>query len=150
MKFKKLESGTINKVETKISKKWDKMDILDKCIHNRDDRDNWVFYDGPATANGMPGVHHMMAKILKDTFCKYKTMQGFKVLRKVGWDTHGLPVEVQVEKELGFNDKGDIEKYGIKEFNQKCRESVWKNEEYFTKFTKEMGQFIDLDNPYVT
>ncbi len=150
MKFKKLESGTVSKVENKIAKKWDKMNILDKCIESRKDRDNWVFYDGPATANGMPGVHHMMAKILKDTFCKYKNMQGYRVLRKVGWDTHGLPVEVQVEKELGFTDKGDIEKYGIKEFNQKCRESVWKNEEYFTKFTKEMGQFIDLDNPYVT
>ena len=150
MKFKKLESGTINKIETKISKKWDKMKILDRSIENRKDREDWVFYDGPATANGMPGVHHMMAKILKDSFCKYKTMQGYRVLRKVGWDTHGLPVEVQVEKELGFTDKGDIEKYGIKEFNQKCRESVWKNEKYFTKFTKEMGQFIDLDNPYVT
>ena len=150
MKFKKLDSSSINKVENKISKKWDKMGILEKCIDNRKAHGTWVFYDGPATANGMPGVHHMMAKILKDTFCKYKTMQGYKVLRKVGWDTHGLPVEVQVEKELGFNDKGDIEKYGIKEFNQKCRESVWKNEEYFTKFTKEMGQFIDLDNPYVT
>ena len=98
----------------------------------------------------MPGIHHMVSKLLKDTICKYKTMQGYKVLRKVGWDTHGLPVEVQVERELGFNGKGDIEKYGIKEFNQKCRESVWKNEKYFTKFTKEMGQFIDLDHPYVT
>ena len=96
MKFKKLDSGSINKVENKISKKWDKMGILEKCINNRKDHENWVFYDGPATANGMPGVHHMMAKILKDTFCKYKTMQGYKVLRKVGWDTHGLPVEVQV------------------------------------------------------
>ena len=150
MKFEKLDKGSINKVEGKISKKWNKMNILEMSIENRKDRDNWVFYDGPATANGMPGVHHMMAKILKDSFCKYKTMQGYRVLRKVGWDTHGLPVEVQVEKELGFTDKGDIEKYGIKEFNQKCRESVWQNEEYFTKFTEEMGQFIDLDNPYVT
>ena len=150
MKFDKLDKGSVSKVEGKIAKKWNKMNILEKSIENRKDRDNWVFYDGPATANGMPGVHHMMAKILKDSFCKYKTMQGYRVLRKVGWDTHGLPVEVQVEKELGFTDKGDIEKYGIKEFNQKCRESVWKNEEYFTKFTEEMGQFIDLKNPYVT
>ena len=150
MKFDKLDKGSVSKVEGKIAKKWNKMNILEKSIENRKDRENWVFYDGPATANGMPGVHHMMAKILKDSFCKYKTMQGYRVLRKVGWDTHGLPVEVQVEKELGFTDKGDIEKYGIKEFNQKCRESVWKNEEYFTKFTEEMGQFIDLKNPYVT
>ncbi len=92
----------------------------------------------------------MLAKLLKDTVCKYKTMKGYRVLRKVGWDTHGLPVEVQVEKELGFSGKGDIEKYGIKEFNQKCRESVWKNEAKFNEFTHKMGQFIDLDNPYIT
>ena len=150
MKFEKLEQGKINEVEQKYSKYWDEKDIFNKSIDNRKDNDNYVFYDGPATANGMPGIHHMMAKLLKDTICKYKTMQGHRVVRKVGWDTHGLPVEVQVEKELGFNGKGDIEKYGIKEFNQKCRESVWKNEEFFTKFTKEMGQFIDLKHPYVT
>lgn len=150
MKFEKLAQEKINKVENEYSKFWDEQDIFNKTIKNRENHDNFVFYDGPATANGMPGIHHMMAKLLKDTICKYKTMQGYRVLRKVGWDTHGLPVEVQVEKELGFTGKGDIEKYGIKEFNQKCRESVWKNEEYFTRFTKEMGQFIDLKNPYVT
>ncbi len=150
MNFEKLAQEKINEVENKYSKFWDEQDIFNKTIKNRENHDNFVFYDGPATANGMPGIHHMMAKLLKDTICKYKTMQGYRVLRKVGWDTHGLPVEVQVEKELGFTGKGDIEKYGIKEFNQKCRESVWKNEEYFTRFTKEMGQFIDLKNPYVT
>ena len=150
MKYKKLEQGTINEIETKYSDYWEKNKIFEKTISNRKGAKNFVFHDGPATANGMPGVHHIMAKLLKDTICKYKTMDGYRVVRKVGWDTHGLPVEVQVEKELGFNGKGDIEKYGIKEFNQKCRESVWKNEEYFTKFTKEMGQFIDLEHPYVT
>ena len=150
MKFKKLDQGKINEVEKKYSEYWEKNKIFEKSIKNRKDSENYVFYDGPATANGMPGIHHMMAKLLKDTVCKYKTMQGYRVVRKVGWDTHGLPVEVQVEKELGFNGKDDIEKYGIKEFNQKCRESVWKNEEYFTRFTREMGQFIDLENPYVT
>ena len=150
MKFKKLEQGSINSIETKISEEWEKMDILEKTIKNRKGHENFVFYDGPATANGMPGIHHMMAKLLKDTICKYKTMQGYRVVRKVGWDTHGLPVEVQVEKELGFHDKSDIEKYGIKEFNQKCRESVWTNEKAFSKFTREMGQFIDLKHPYVT
>ena len=150
MKFKKLEQGTINQVEQKYSNYWEKNKIFEKTISNRKGCENFVFHDGPATANGMPGIHHMMAKLLKDTVCKYKTMQGNRVVRKVGWDTHGLPVEVQVEKELGFNGKGDIEKYGIKEFNQKCRESVWKNEKYFTKFTREMGQFIDLEHPYVT
>ncbi len=150
MKFEKLEQGTISEVEGKIAKDWEGKDILNKTIDARCDHDHFVFYDGPATANGMPGIHHMMAKLLKDTICKYKTMQGYKVLRKVGWDTHGLPVEVQVEKELNFSGKGDIEKYGIEKFNQKCRESVWKNEEFFSKFTKEMGQFIDLKHPYIT
>ena len=148
MEFKKLEQGKINEIEKQYSKFFETNKIFEKSIEGKDKK--YVFYDGPATANGMPGIHHMMAKLIKDTICKYKSMQGYKVLRKVGWDTHGLPVEVQVEKELGFNGKGDIEKYGIKEFNQKCRESVWKNEEYFTKFTKEMGQFIDLEHPYVT
>ncbi len=150
MKFKKLEQGKINEIEEKLAKIWDEKDIYTKTVENRKDNENFVFYDGPATANGMPGIHHTLAKLLKDTICKYKTMQGYKVIRKVGWDTHGLPVEVQVEKELNFSSKNDIEKYGIKEFNQKCRESVWKNEEYFTKFTKQMGQFIDLKNPYIT
>ena len=148
--FKELEKLNENVLEQQVNDYWNKIDILNKTIENRANNENFVFFDGPATANGMPGIHHMLAKLLKDTVCKYKTMQGYRVLRKVGWDTHGLPVEVQVEKELGFSGKGDIEKYGIKEFNQKCRESVWKNEAKFNEFTHKMGQFIDLDNPYIT
>ena len=150
MEFKELQKGDVHNIELEIAKEWENEDILKKCIDNRKDCENFVFYDGPATANGMPGLHHMMAKFLKDTFCKYKTMQGYRVLRKVGWDTHGLPVELQVEKELGFNSKKDIEEYGIEEFNKKCKESVWKNEKAFSDLTKEMGQFIDLEHPYVT
>ena len=150
MEFKELKKGEVHNIELEIAKEWENEDILKKCIDNRKDSENFVFYDGPATANGMPGLHHMMAKFLKDTFCKYKTMQGYRVLRKVGWDTHGLPVELQVEKELGFNSKKDIEEYGIEEFNKKCKESVWKNEKAFSDLTKEMGQFIDLEHPYVT
>ena len=150
MEFKELKKGDVHNIELEIAKEWENEDILKKCIDNRKDSENFVFYDGPATANGMPGLHHMMAKFLKDTFCKYKPMQGYRVLRKVGWDTHGLPVELQVEKELGFNSKKDIEEYGIEEFNKKCKESVWKNEKAFSDLTKEMGQFIDLEHPYVT
>ncbi len=149
-KFEELDKRQNSEIEATLSEKFISDDILSKTIENRKDSKDFVFYDGPATANGMPGIHHMLAKLLKDTFCKYKTMKGFRVLRKVGWDTHGLPVEVQVEKELGFNGKGDIEKYGIKEFNEKCRESVWKNETAFKDFTNKMGQFIDLKNPYIT
>ena len=150
MKFKELDKSKVSEVENKLSEKFIDMDLLGRTINNRKDSENFVFYDGPATANGMPGVHHILAKLLKDTFCKYKTMKGYKVLRKVGWDTHGLPVEVQVEKELGFNGKGDIEKYGIEKFNKKCRESVWKNEAAFKDFTNKLGQFIDLEHPYIT
>ena len=150
MKFKELEKKDVYKVESDILKKWQEEDILKLTIENRKNSENFVFYDGPATANGKPGVHHMVAKELKDVFCKYKTMQGYRVLRKVGWDTHGLPVEVQVEKQLGFKDKKDIENYGIEKFNQKCRESVWENEEAFRNLTEQMGQFIDLENPYIT
>ena len=146
--FKELEKVKTSEVEKSISEKWEKMHILDKCIEKNDKY--FVFYDGPATANGFPGLHHMVAKFLKDSFCKYKTMQGYKVLRKVGWDTHGLPVEVEVEKTLGFKNKTDIEKYGIKEFNEKCREIVWKNEKAFSDLTTKMGQFVDLKHPYVT
>ena len=148
--FEALDKRPTNEVEKSILEKWKKEDILNQTIQNREGKDNWVFYDGPATANGMPGLHHMVAKFLKDTFCKYQTMKGHKVLRKVGWDTHGLPVEVQVEKQLGFSGKSDIEAYGIKEFNAKCKETVWENEKQFRRLTEEMGQFIDLDNRYIT
>ena len=147
-KFEEISKEKTSKLEEQLSSYWKEKDIFKKSIDNRDNY--YVFYDGPATANGMPGLHHMLAKFLKDTFCKYKTMSGYKVIRKVGWDTHGLPVELEVEKTLGFKNKTDIEKYGIKPFNEECRKSVWKNEEAFSDLTVKMGQFIDLDNPYVT
>ena len=108
--FKELSKKPTHERELEILEYWKEKDILNLTIENRKDNENYVFYDGPATANGMPGLHHMVAKFLKDTICKYHTMEGKKVLRKIGWDTHGLPVEVQVEKKLGFKDKNDIEK----------------------------------------
>ena len=148
--FKELPKKSVHERELEILEEWKKQDILDKTIENRNGNENYVFFDGPATANGMPGLHHMVAKFIKDTICKYQTMQGKRVLRKVGWDTHGLPVEVQVEKKLGFKDKNDIENYGIKEFNEECRKAVWENEGAFERLTNEMGQFIDLENRYIT
>ncbi|MDD3048448.1 MAG: isoleucine--tRNA ligase [Bacilli bacterium] len=148
--FDDLQKNKIFDNEQLIAKHWEEIDILKKSIDNREGSENFVFYDGPATANAMPKVHHMLPKILKDCFCKYKTMQGYRVLRKAGWDTHGLPVELEVEKELGFTSKNDIEKYGIEKFNHKCQESVFKNEKAFADMTTMMGQFIDLKNPYVT
>lgn len=149
-KFEELDKRDVYEVETSILDTWKKQGILDRTIENRSSNANWVFYDGPATANGMPGLHHMVGKFLKDSFCKYHTMKGSKVLRKIGWDTHGLPVEVAVEKKLGFTGKADIEKYGIEAFNKLCKETVWDNETAFRKLTEEMGQFIDLDNRYIT
>ncbi len=149
--FKELDKRPVCEVENDIINSWGGiMNITNKQNELRKNSENFVFYDGPATANGFPGLHHMLAKFLKDSFCKYHIMKGKRVLRKVGWDTHGLPVELGVEKELGFTGKGDIEKYGIKKFNEKCKESVWKNKEAFTDLTIKMGQFIDIDNPYVT
>ena len=146
--FKELNKDEISKVEESFTEFWKNDNILQKSIDKGNDY--YVFYDGPATANGFPGLHHMVAKFIKDSICKYHTMKGSKVLRKVGWDTHGLPVELAVEKELGFKNKTDIEKYGIEKFNKKCKESVWKNEKAFSDLTVKMGQFIDLEHPYVT
>ena len=148
--YKLLENQPIAKEEAVLTSWGSVNDILDRTIQNRKSAPYWVFYDGPATANGHPGLHHMLAKFLKDTFCKYKTMKGYQVIRKIGWDTHGLPVELQVEKKLGLGSKSDIESYGIEAFNQKCRESVWENEKTFTDLTSKMGQFIDLKHPYIT
>lgn len=149
--FKELDKRPVSEVEQSILASWGGvMNIYKKQNELRNSAKTFVFYDGPATANGFPGLHHMLAKFLKDSICKYHVMKGEKVIRKVGWDTHGLPVELGVEKDLGFTGKGDIEKYGIQEFNQKCKESVWKNKEAFTDLTEKMGQFIDIENPYVT
>ncbi len=149
--FKELEKRPVSDVEESILASWGSTNkVMERQNEIRKGSDNFVFYDGPATANGFPGLHHMLAKFLKDTFCKYHVMQGKRVLRKVGWDTHGLPVELGVEKTLGFTGKGDIEKFGIKEFNEKCKESVWKNKESFTELTEKMGQFIDTEHPYIT
>lgn len=149
-KFESLSKKTVHENELDMVNVWAKEDILNKTISNRDGKDSFVFYDGPAYANGFPGVHHILAKILKDAACKYKTMQGFKSERKVGWDTHGLPTEVAVEKKLGFDGKKDIESYGVEKFIDECKINVRLNEDKFVEFTHRMGQFIDTDNAYIT
>ena len=150
MKFEKLETGKINEVEAKILKKWKKQDILKRCIETRDEKNSWVFYDGPIYANAAPGIHHVFAKTIKDAFCKFKTMQGHRVIRKIGLDTHGLPIEVNVEKKLGFKSKEDIEKFGVENFCKECNKATALNIDEINKVTDMMGQFIDCDHPYVT
>ncbi|SDL55571.1 isoleucine--tRNA ligase [Halarsenatibacter silvermanii] len=136
--------------EREIADEWYDMNLLEKCVEQRKDNEPYVFYEGPPTANGKPGIHHVIARTLKDTVCRYHTMQGYMVKRKGGWDTHGLPVEIEVEKELDLNSKEEIEEYGIDEFNQKCRQSVFEYEEQWREMTERMGYLIDMDDPYIT
>ncbi|MFD3488626.1 isoleucine--tRNA ligase [Streptomyces sp. NPDC058665] len=129
---------------------WRENKVFDKSLERSEGRPEWVFYEGPPTANGMPGAHHIEARVFKDVFPRFRTMRGYHVARKAGWDCHGLPVEIAVEKELGFTGKQDIEKYGIAEFNDKCRESVTRHTDAFAELTTRMGYWVDLDDAYQT
>ncbi|MFI6696149.1 isoleucine--tRNA ligase [Streptomyces sp. NPDC050433] len=129
---------------------WRENKVFDKSLAQSEGRPEWVFYEGPPTANGMPGAHHIEARVFKDVFPRFRTMRGYHVARKAGWDCHGLPVEIAVEKELGFAGKQDIEKYGIAEFNDKCRESVTRHTDAFAELTTRMGYWVDLDDAYQT
>ncbi len=135
-------------IEAEVAKKWEQIDILGKSSNKGNQE--FVFFEGPPTANGKPGIHHVMARSIKDTVCRYKTMQGYRVKRKAGWDTHGLPVEIEVQKQLGLDDRKKILDYGVEQFNQKCRDSVFSYEKLWRKMTQQMGYEIDLDNPYIT
>jgi isoleucyl-tRNA synthetase len=137
-------------MEKEILRFWKEHDVFVQSIKTREGMPGFTFYEGPPTANGRPGIHHVMARTLKDLVCRYKTMKGFQVHRKAGWDTHGLPVEIEVEKQLGFKHKEDIVRYGVAEFNAKCRESVWKYKADWEKMTEEMGYWVDLTSPYIT
>ncbi len=149
-KFKELDTRSVNEVDNDILKYWDSIDILKRSIETRSEKDNFVFYDGPIYANAMPGLHHLYGKNIKDAFCKYYTMNGKRVLRKIGLDTHGLPIEVNVEKKLGFHSKLDIENFGIDKFNLECKKATDTNVSDVCRLTHMMGQFIDTKNPYIT
>ncbi|TAE74638.1 MAG: isoleucine--tRNA ligase [Bacteroidetes bacterium] len=139
-----------NEVEKNILKLWENNKTFQQSINEREGKQSFVFYEGPPSANGMPGIHHVMARTIKDLFCRYKTLQGFQVERKAGWDTHGLPVELQVEKELAIT-KDDIgKKISVEEYNQKCRETVMKFTDIWKNLTEKMGYWVDMDNPYIT
>ena len=129
---------------------WSQNQIFEKSVTNRNGAPRWSFYEGPPTANGMPGTHHIEARVFKDLFPRFQTMKGKQVIRKAGWDCHGLPVEIAVEKELGFTGKADIEKFGVAAFNDKCRESVQRHVNEFTAMTKRMGFWVDFDDAYWT
>lgn len=134
--------------ENQIREFWEKDKTFQKAL--KKDGGNFVFFEGPPTANARPGVHHVLARAFKDLICRYKTMRGYRVVRKAGWDTHGLPVELEIEKKLGISSKKEIEKYGVAKFNQECKKSVWNYEKDWEDLTKRIGYWIDLENPYIT
>ena len=137
-------------LDSRVLEHWKERDVFRRAGTEREGAPRFMLYDGPPTANGSPGIHHVLARIFKDVMCRYKTMKGYQVLRKGGWDTHGLPVELGIEQELGLTSKRDIEEYGIEEFNQKCRESVFRYVREWEEMTDRIGFWVDMDDPYVT
>lgn len=149
-KFDEVKQLAYPKAEVEILNWWKENKIFKKSLESRADGIPFTFFEGPPTANGKPGIHHVMARTVKDLFCRYKTLKGFRVERKGGWDTHGLPVEIEVEKELGLEGRSQVEEFGIAEYNAKCRESVLKYKHLWDDLTNRMGYWVDLENPYIT
>ena len=145
--YKQLNLAEVSKT---ILEQWEKENLFHKSIETREGQPSFLFFEGPPSANGMPGIHHVMARTIKDTFCRFKTMQGYQVKRKAGWDTHGLPVELGVEKLLGITKEDIGKKISVDEYNAACRREVMKYTQEWTNLTKQMGYWVDLDNPYIT
>jgi isoleucyl-tRNA synthetase len=154
-----------NALEEELLARWHEEGLFARTLEAHADATSWVFFEGPPTANGRPGIHHVFARTIKDLFCRHRAMSGFRVLRKAGWDTHGLPVEIEVEKRLpallrarGMSDdeiarysgKQLIEAFGVEEFNRLCRESVWKYQGDWEKLSERIGYWLDYDNAYIT
>ncbi len=151
VKFQQVDARVnFPKLEENVLEFWRNEKVFEKSLEMREGKERYVFYEGPPTANGRPGIHHVLARVFKDLFPRYKTMRGYYVPRKAGWDTHGLPVEVEVEKKLGFSGKQDIENYGIAEFNKLCRQSVWEYVQEWEKMTERIGYWADMENAYIT
>ncbi|MGZ5311454.1 MAG: class I tRNA ligase family protein, partial [Solirubrobacterales bacterium] len=138
------------RLEEEVLERWRERDVFRESMRRREGAEPFVFYEGPPTANGRPGSHHVLARVFKDIFPRYQTMRGRYVERKGGWDCHGLAVEIAVEQRLGFHSKADIERYGIAEFNQKCRESVFEFLDDWTRLTERIAYWVDLEKPYRT
>jgi isoleucyl-tRNA synthetase len=143
-------SQSFPELEERVLERWRERDVFRESVRRREGAEPFVFYEGPPTANGRPGAHHVLSRVFKDVFPRYRTMRGNLVHRKAGWDCHGLPVELQVEKELGFTKKDDIERYGVAEFNAKCRESVLAYIGEWDRLTERIGFWIDTDDAYFT
>ena len=149
-KFQEIKQINHPKLELEILNFWKDNNVFAQSIKTREDGIPFTFYEGPPTANGKPGIHHVMARTVKDLFCRYRTLKGFRVERKAGWDTHGLPVEIEVEKQLGLEGRAQVEAYGVAKYNALCRESVLKYKDLWDQLTERMGYWVDLTTPYVT
>ena len=149
-KYREYKQLDLTEAGKEIGKYWEEHNVFQKSLDIRQGHEPYVFYEGPPSANGKPGIHHVISRSIKDIFCRYKTQKGFLVDRKAGWDTHGLPVEISVEKTLGITKEDIGTKISVEEYNQACRREVMKYKDLWDELTVEMGYWVDLDNPYMT
>ena len=150
MKFAEYKGLDLPKVAGEILDYWNHHQIFEKSVSSREGKPPYVFYEGPPSANGMPGIHHVMARTIKDIFPRYKTMKGFQVKRKAGWDTHGLPIELGVEKELGITKEDIGNKISVEDYNAACKEAVMRYTDVWNRMTLQIGYWVDMDDPYIT
>ena len=148
--FKEYKQLDLVKLAEEVLSDWNEHQIFEKSVSTREGQKNYVFYEGPPSANGLPGIHHVMARAIKDIFCRYHTLKGEQVHRKAGWDTHGLPVELGVEKELGITKEDIGKKISVEEYNKACREAVMRYTDIWNDLTEKMGYWVDLKDPYIT
>lgn len=150
LKFQEYKQLDLSQINKEVRRRWEEDDTFHKSIYTREGHSTFVFYEGPPSANGMPGIHHVMARAIKDLFCRYKTMKGFRVYRKAGWDTHGLPIELAVEKSLNIT-KEDIGKtISVEDYNKACRTEVMRYTREWEELTRRMGYWVNMDDPYIT
>ena len=150
MKFNEYKHLDLTKIAEEILAFWKAANIFEQSIASREGAIPFVFFEGPPSANGVPGIHHVMARSIKDIFCRYKTQKGFQVKRKAGWDTHGLPVELGVEKELGITKEDIGKKISVEDYNKACKEAVMRYTDIWNDLTEKIGYWVDMEDPYIT
>jgi isoleucyl-tRNA synthetase len=149
-KFAEYKGLDLPKVAEEILDYWKENEVFEKSMTTREGKEPFIFFEGPPSANGLPGIHHVMARAIKDIFCRYKTQKGFQVKRKAGWDTHGLPIELGVEKELGITKEDIGKKISVEDYNQACKNAVMRYTDVWNDLTEKMGYWVDMEDPYIT
>ena len=149
-KYPEYKGLNLPNIAAEVLAEWESAQIFEKSITTREGNKPYVFFEGPPSANGMPGIHHVMARSIKDIFCRFKTLKGFQVERKAGWDTHGLPIELSVEKDLGITKEDIGTKISVEDYNKACKKAVMKYTDVWNDLTKKMGYWVDMSNPYIT